>query len=166
MYVKWHDVVQASELEGDNSSLTRDIAMTTAELYELRGQVAGCRAQTLYTRTLTKQLSEELSMLQRVSPECMLSKCRPPWGALSPSKSRASAEGHADGQGGGGGGGPWGTVVCRATCSLLNKTAVCNRHCKIELWSALVVWKLDSRDSMLNSHISKVCSLCYHAETL
>lgn len=60
-------MVQASELESSNSSLTDDIAMTDAELYKLREQLAGCRAQTVYTRTLTEQLREELSMLQRVS---------------------------------------------------------------------------------------------------
>ncbi|KAL3141535.1 hypothetical protein ABBQ32_004785 [Trebouxia sp. C0010 RCD-2024] len=57
---------EASELEGSNSSLTDDIAVADAGLCKLREQLAGCRAQTVYTRTLTEQLSEELSMLQRM----------------------------------------------------------------------------------------------------
>lgn len=59
--------LQSKQLGTSNEGLTQELVLTNAELSELQQQISATRAQTLYIRSQGDQLSQEVSMLLRVS---------------------------------------------------------------------------------------------------
>ena len=60
-------VMQSSELEASNKVLSRDVALVDSDMVRLKEKLAASRIQTLHTQALSNQLSQELTVLQRVS---------------------------------------------------------------------------------------------------
>ena len=69
-------VLQSKQLGSSNEGLTQELALTDAELSELQQQLSATRAQTFNMRCRGDQLSQEVSMLLRVSLAPRLSICQ------------------------------------------------------------------------------------------
>lgn len=59
-------LLQSNELEASNDTLTHCVTLIDSDISETREILTASRTQTLHTRTLSEQLSQELMMLQRV----------------------------------------------------------------------------------------------------